>query len=135
MRRPEAAPLLTHEDDESALHVRDAGAGLQIEVIRPGLKVPYRITLARDEARGFALEVLEALDSPKRFADIPGPTEGPIGIHAMIAPEDDQEMLMLMLVRGGSKGDEMETEFVKFASRDQMAGFLDDLVRAAGGSA
>ena len=128
-----AEPLLPHEDPESVLLVRDGAASLLFEITRPGLKMPYRVTVLKADVRVFATDVLEAVDSTKRFADVPGPAEGKMSLHAMIAPEEDHELLMLMVVRGGGKTDDMETEFGDFASRDQLGRFLEDLVRGAGG--
>ena len=63
------------------------------------------------------------MSAPSRRG-VPGPAEGKVGTHAKIAPEEDNGLLMLMGVRGGGKTDDMETEFVKFASRDQLGSFL-----------
>lgn len=120
-------PLLTHEDDESALSVRRAPAGYEVQIQRPGLKVPYRLAASRADLVAFAQDLLEALEGKRRLAEVEGPGDGKLSLRATVAPGEDAELLLLMLAREGSKGDELEAEYVRFASRDQMSGFAEAL--------
>lgn len=121
-------PLLTHEDDESALAVRQAPGGYEVAIARAGLKVPYRLVARRDALAAFAQEIVEALESKRRLAEVRGPSDGKLRLAATVAPGEESELLMLMLAREGGKGDELEAEYVRFASRSQMAGFAEALL-------
>jgi len=121
-------PLLTHEDDESALTVRGAPAGYEVAIQRPGLKAPYRLAAPREALSGFAQSLLEALESKRRLAEVEGPSDGKLRLAATVAPGEEGELLLLMLAREGGKGDELEAEYVRFASRAQMADFAEALL-------
>lgn len=126
-----AAPLLTHEDDESTLTLRAAPTGYEVAITRPGLKAHYRLVAPREEIAAFAERVLEVLETKKRIADVDGPTDGKLALGATVAPGDEGELLLVLLARQASGGDEMEAEFVRFASRAQMADFAEALLGLA----
>jgi hypothetical protein len=127
MRTPAPAPILTHEDDESALSVREAPGGYELSIARSGLKTPYRLVAARERLADFAERLVAALDAKRRLVEVDGPGDGKITLRATVAPGEDGELLLLMLARPGG-GDEAEMEYVRFASRDQMADFAEALL-------
>lgn len=126
MALPEA--VLRHEDDESALDLRPATGGLELAITRPGLRARYAMVVTKPALASFAQEVLDGLDEGKRLVEVAGPSDGKLRLQATAAPGEEGDLLMLMLAREG-KGEELEAEYVRFASRAQMAMFAEDLLR------
>lgn len=125
MAAPE--PLLTHEDDESLLSVTRAPSGLALDITRPGLKARYRVVAPLPELRRFAEELIDGLESKRRLVEVAGPTEGALHLAATAAPGEDGELLLLMIAKE-AKGEELEAEYVRFASRGQMVDFAQALL-------
>jgi hypothetical protein len=122
--------ILTHEDDESTLTLRHAPGGLEVAITRAGLRARYALVAAKPDLARFAQDLLDGLDAGHRLVEVAGPAEGKTRLAATAAPGEDGELLLVMLARE-SPGDEMEAEFVRFASRAQMAAFAEELLRAA----
>jgi hypothetical protein len=119
---------MRHEDDESAFEVRNAPGGYEVSLERPGLKARYRLATAREPLAQFAQRLLEALEQKRRVAEIDGPTDGKLRLAATLAPGEEGELLLVALAREGSAGEETEMEYVRFASRGQMADFAEALL-------
>lgn len=125
---PAPEPLLVHEDPEGALLVLPSPIGYTLAIRGASRGAPFEVKLTKEDLKGWVQEVLDAVDSSRRVADVRGPSDGKHRVSALIAPGDEGEDLMVMIVREGVKGDEAEMELVHFSNRDHLGQWAEDVL-------